>query len=82
MRAIAPVDTAASRQPASDCPIRDVLDRIGDAWSLLVLRELKQGPSRFNALRRAVSGVSQRMLAVTLRKLERDGLVSRHVFPT
>ena len=63
------------------CPIRDVLDRIGDAWSLLVMLELGQGPCRFNALRRVVGGISQRMLAVTLRQLERDGLVSRTVLP-
>lgn len=63
------------------CPIRDVLDRIGDAWSVLVLMELHNGPCRFNALRRVVDGISQRMLAVTLRHLERDGLVSRAVLP-
>lgn len=63
------------------CPIRDVLDRIGDAWSLLVMLELGRGACRFNALRRVVDGISQRMLAVTLRQLERDGLVSRKVLP-
>ena len=61
------------------CPIRDVLDRVGDAWSVLVITELHYGPCRFNALRRVVDGISQRMLAVTLRQLERDGLVSRRV---
>ena len=64
-----------------NCPIRDVLDRIGDAWSLLVLLELSTGPCRFNALRRVVDGISQRMLSVTLRHLERDGLVTRTVLP-
>lgn len=63
------------------CPIRDVLDRIGDAWSLLVMLELGVAPCRFNALRRVVDGISQRMLSVTLRQLERDGLVSREVLP-
>ncbi|OJY31838.1 MAG: transcriptional regulator [Rhodobacterales bacterium 65-51] len=67
-----------SNQP---CPIRDVLDRIGDAWSLLVLLELSNGPCRFNALRRVVDGISQRMLSVTLRQLERDGLITRTVLP-
>jgi DNA-binding HxlR family transcriptional regulator len=62
-----------------DCPIRDVLDRVGDAWSVLVITELHKGPCRFNALRRVVGGISQRMLAVTLRQLERDGLVARRV---
>lgn len=64
------------------CPIRDVLDRVGDAWSLLVMIELSKGPCRFNALRRVIGAVSQRMLSVTLRHLERDGLVSREVLPT
>lgn len=64
------------------CPIRDVLDRIGDAWSLLVMIELANGPCRFNALRRVIDGISQRMLSVTLRHLERDGLVTRAVLPT
>lgn len=63
------------------CPIRDVLDRIGDAWSVLVLMELAKGPCRFNALVRVVDGISQRMLSVTLRTLERDGMVSRQVLP-
>lgn len=64
------------------CPVRDVLDRVGDAWSVLVILELSRGPCRFNALRRVIDGVSQRMLSVTLRHLERDGLVNRTVLPT
>lgn len=63
------------------CPIRDVLDRIGDAWSVLILLELDKGPCHFNALRRVIDGISQRMLAVTLRNLERDGFVHRRVLP-
>lgn len=70
------------RLHAHACPIRDVLDRIGDAWSLLTLFTLEPGPLRFNELRRRVDGISQRMLSVTLRQLERDGLVSRTVTPT
>jgi DNA-binding HxlR family transcriptional regulator len=73
-----PVQPGRARDHA--CPIRDVLDRVGDAWSVLVIVELGKGPCRFNALRRVIDGVSQRMLAVTLRHLERDGLVSRTVF--
>ena len=65
----------ARRSQSYDCPIRDVLDRIGDAWSVLVLMELGKGPCRFNALGRVVEGISARMLTVTLRNLERDGLV-------
>ncbi len=64
------------------CPIREVLDRVGDTWSILVIFNLQGGSMRFNALRRAIEGISQRMLTVTLRSLERDGLVSRHVRPT
>ncbi len=67
---------------AAQCPVRDVLDRLGDAWSLLVMRKLHEEPTRFNALKRSIGDISQRMLAVTLRHLERDGLVSRKVFPT
>lgn len=68
---------------AEKCPVRDVLDRIGDAWSVLVILLLgEHGPYRFNALKRAIGDISQRMLAVTLRHLERDGLISRTVFPT
>ncbi len=72
-----PRDTTANLS----CPIRDVLDRIGDAWSLLVMLELARGPCRFNALRRVIGAISQRMLAVTLRHLERDGFVAREVLP-
>lgn len=64
------------------CPVREVLDRLGDAWSVLVVLRLGDGPMRFNALKRAVGAISQRMLTVTLRSLERDGLVTRTVFPT
>lgn len=64
------------------CPIRDVLDRLGDAWSVLVVMRLRDQPMRFNALRRSIDGISQRMLTVTLRNLERDGLISRQVYPT
>ncbi len=71
--------TAADRE---QCPVRDVLSQLGDAWSSLVILTLYDGPRRFNALKREIGDVSQRMLAVTLRQLERDGLVSRTVFPT
>ena len=65
-----------------NCPVRDVLDRIGDKWSTLVLFVLTAGPRRFSALQRAIPDISKRMLAQTLRDLERDGLITRHVFPT
>jgi DNA-binding HxlR family transcriptional regulator len=67
----------------SDCrAISDVLARIGDKWSVLVVSRLGDKPLRFNELRRSIGGISQRMLTLTLRGLERDGLVTRTVFPT
>ena len=62
--------------------MRDVLDCIGDRWSLLALLALKRGTLRFTELKRAIGDISQRMLAQTLRRLEQDGLVSRTVYPT
>ncbi|MFJ5886125.1 winged helix-turn-helix transcriptional regulator [Kitasatospora cineracea] len=70
------------RHDHPDCGIRDVLDRIGDKWSVLVVVELAGGPRRFRELQRAVEGISQRMLTLTVRRLERDGLVLRTVYPT
>lgn len=68
---------------SSECRIvRETLSRLGDKWTLLVILCLSAGPLRFNALQRAVVGISHRMLTVTLRKLERDGLVRRTVHPT
>ncbi len=64
------------------CTVRDILDRIGDKWSVLVILRLGTQPERFRALLRAVDGISARMLTVTLRALERDGLVAREVFDT
>lgn len=64
------------------CPVRELLDRIGDTWSLLVVLNLGAGKHRFGELRRNVANISQRMLTQTLRKLERDGLVDRTVYPT
>jgi DNA-binding HxlR family transcriptional regulator len=63
------------------CAVRDVLDRLGDKWSLLVVELLGAGTQRFTELSRDVDGISQRMLTLTLRRLERDGLVHRTVHP-
>jgi DNA-binding HxlR family transcriptional regulator len=66
-----------------DCrAVSEVLSRVGDKWTILVVVELGQGPRRFNEIRRALGSISQRMLTLTLRGLERDGLVTRTVFPT
>src|SRR5277367_4117036 len=62
--------------------VSDVLARIGDKWSVLVVSRLGAGPMRFNELRRSIGSISQRMLTLTLRGLERDGLITRKAFPT
>lgn len=66
----------------ADCPSRAALNRIGDRWTALLVGVLSEGPHRFGELRRAVEGISQKMLTQTLRSLERDGLVSRRAFAT
>src|SRR6478736_671111 len=66
-----------------DCrSVASVLARVGDKWSVFVIMMLHDGPQRFNELKRRIGGISQRMLTLTLRGLERDGLVTRTVFPT
>jgi len=64
-----------------DCPVRNVVAQIGDKWSLLILFALVDGPERFNALKSRIEGISQRMLTQTLRDLEREGYISRTVYP-
>jgi DNA-binding HxlR family transcriptional regulator len=64
------------------CPVRDVIERVGDKWSVLIIDRLARGPQRFGVLARTVEGISRNMLARTLRLLERDGLVTRTVHPT
>ena len=65
-----------------NCPVRDVIDQISGKWSTLMMLELIDGPQRFGALRRRVPDISQRMLTQTLRDLQRDGYLSRTVYPT
>lgn len=68
---------------SSDCQaVNAVLARVGEKWSVLIIMKLKDGPLRFNELKRVVGGISQRMLTLTLRGLERDGLLTRSVYPT
>ena len=83
--------TVKAKKPAAapvhsvsgDCArVSQVLSRIGDKWTVLVVMLLREGPRRFSALKREIGGVSQRMLTLTLRGLERDGLVTRTVFAT
>jgi DNA-binding HxlR family transcriptional regulator len=68
---------------AADCrAVSEVLARVGDKWTVLVVSTLGDGPMRFNEVRKALGSISQRMLTLTLRGLERDGLVTRTVYPT
>lgn len=66
---------------ARDCPSRQLLDRIGDRWTVLVIGMLEDGPQRFSQISRRVDGISQKMLTQTLRSLEADGLVLRTAYP-
>lgn len=78
--AVSPRNSALQRAEA--CPaVRDVLHRVGDKWSVQIVALLGDGAMRFSELRRSIEGISQRMLTLTLRNLERDGLVRRTVFP-
>src|SRR3954449_2728385 len=80
------IDLTATPMPDRDhhdCRgVASILARVGDKWSVFVIMMLDDGPKRFNELKRLVGGISQRMLTLTLRGLERDGLVTRTVFPT
>jgi DNA-binding HxlR family transcriptional regulator len=68
---------------AQSCqPVKAVLSRVGDKWSVLIVMALRDGPMRFNELKRAAGSISQRMLTLTLRSMERDGFVSRAVTPS
>lgn len=69
-------------QPSRCSEVTPVLNRVGDKWSMQVVMALRLGPKRFSELKREIDGISQRMLTLTVRSLERDGLISRHVTPT
>lgn len=71
-------ETFVFEQP---CPIRDVLDRIGDQWSLLIMETLAPGTLRFNALMREIGDISKQMLSRTLKQLEQDGFITRTLYP-
>lgn len=74
---------AEAEQQGEACgAITELLARVGDTWSMQTIRALGDGPVRFNALRREIGEISQKMMTVTLRRLERDGFVSRTVFPS
>ena len=78
------MDKSCQNQDHSKCPIREMLTRLGDKWSILIIYTLSQAPGerlRFSARLRGIQGISQRMLTTPLRNLERDGAVKRHFFP-
>jgi DNA-binding HxlR family transcriptional regulator len=75
--------TGKKKNEAPRCPLQELLTRLGDKWSLLIIHALARAPqncARFSELRREISGISQRMLTATLRNLERDGILTREVF--
>lgn len=74
-------DTCLDVRTTQACELRDLLDRLGDKWSLLVVELLDHSTRRFSELQHQIEGISQRMLTLTLRQLERDGLVRRTVYP-
>jgi DNA-binding HxlR family transcriptional regulator len=67
---------------SADCPTRQILDRVGDKWAVLILLLLQEQPIRFNQLRRTIEGISQKMLSQVLKSLERDGLIRRRAIAT
>ena len=75
--------TTEPQHPVADCRrVADILARIGDKWTILILMAISNQRMRFGELHRAVNGISQRMLTVTLRNLEHDGILTRTVYPT
>lgn len=77
------IEEASNHDGHQECrALGQILDRVGDKWTIMVVGILSKGPCRFNALMREIGGVSHRMLTLTLRSLERDGLVSRTAYPT
>ena len=79
---MSPRHIVVSHSHESCLAVREVLDRVGDKWSVLLVARLSGGRLRFSELRRSIDGISQRMLTHTLKALERDGLVTRTVYPT
>ena len=72
----------AANAYSADCPTRQILDRVGDKWAVLILLLLREQPTRFNQLRRTIEGISQKMLSQVLKSLERDGLIRRRAIAT
>ena len=77
-----PPESAEPHLPGECQAVSSILSRVGDKWTVLIVMMLADGPRRFNELKRLIGGVSQRMLTLSLRGLERDGLVTRTIYPT
>ena len=77
-----PSSTRPANAYSADCPTRQILDRVGDKWAVLILLLVRDEPMRFNALRRTIEGISQKMLSQVLKSLERDGLIKRRAIAT
>ena len=80
--AVSPTDLAHSDGSVPPCPVREVLERVSGKWSIQIVIAAAPGPIRFTELERTIEGISRRMLTLTLRSLERDGLIIRTVYPT
>jgi DNA-binding HxlR family transcriptional regulator len=76
------VPGALCEEPQTACTVREVLDRIAGKWAIGIIVQASQGPVRFTELERSIEGISRRMLTLTLRNLERDGLLTRTIYPT
>lgn len=74
-------DAASDVEQGTACAVRDILHRVGDKWAIFVVDRLGHGTSRFTELHRGIDGITPRMLTVTLRGLERDGIVARTIYP-
>lgn len=77
-----PMKECSIQEFRQDCPCRSLFDQIADKWSMMILAVLADGPLRFNAIKRGLEGITQKALTQTLRKLERNGIIARHVIAT
>jgi len=82
MTIVQPISAEQPPRFAVDCPARDLFDQLADKWSMMILSILKTGPARFNQLKRYLEGVSQKSLSMTLKRLERNGIITREVQST
>lgn len=77
-----PMKECSIQEFRSECPCRGLFDQVADKWSMMILAVLADGPLRFNAIKRGLEGITQKALTQTLRKLERNGIIARHVIAT